>query len=659
MIPKETVDQIIETARIDEVVGEYVSLKKRGANLLGVCPFHNEKTPSFTVSPAKGIYKCFGCGKAGGSVNFIMDHEQYSYPEALRFLANKYSIEIEEEERTPEQLLELNEKESLFIVSQFAADYFQQQLLESANGKAIGLSYFKERGFREETIEKFKLGYSHDEWSNFTQAALDKSYNIEFLEKTGLTIVKGDKKFDRFKGRVMFPIQNISGRVIGFGGRTLSADKKTAKYLNSPESDIYHKSKVLYGLNLAKKQIVNDDRCFLVEGYTDVISLHQNGVENVVSSSGTSLTTDQIRLIKRYTQNITILFDGDTAGIKAAFRGIDMILEEGLNVRVLAFPEGEDPDSFAKAHSTAEILEFLSKESFDFIRFKTNLLLKEVGNDPIKKAGLIKDIVGSIALIPDPIARSLYLQECSSLLSIGEEALLEELNKVRRKNLTKQTKEKERAPAEHDHFPPIEVQFNLPPEEEPKQQNTLAIQEQDIIRTLVKFGNHQIEIPTEQEGERKLGEKPEVIEASVAEYLVFEIEQDRLDFKNPIYTQVYEIFKKAVEEETSVKENQLISSPDKELSSFIIECLLDKYDLSLNWEERHKIVTIQEEEVLAQKVHKGVCSWRLSRVQYMIEEKQHDLKRNPDDYEIILNEMMKLNEAKKALAGELGRIILR
>ena len=428
MIPKETVSQIIETARVDEVVGEYVSLKKRGANLLGLCPFHNEKTPSFTVSPAKGIYKCFGCGKAGSSVNFIMEHEHYTYPEALKYLARKYNIEIEEEELSAEQIQEANEKESLYIVTQFAASYFEEQLWKSENGRAIGLSYFKERGFHETTIEKFKLGFSPDEWEAFTKAALEKGYKLDFLEKTGLSIVKGEKQFDRFKGRVMFPIQNISGRVIGFGGRTLSADKKTAKYLNSPESEIYHKSKVLYGLNFAKKSIVENDNCYLVEGYTDVISFHQNEVENVVSSSGTSLTAEQIKLIKRYSSNITILFDGDAAGIKAAFRGIDMILEEGMNVKVIAFPEGEDPDSYAKSHSSEELKKFLKNNAVDFIRFKTTLLLEETTNDPIKRAGLIKEIVQSIALIPEPISRSVYLQECSKLLEIDEQSLLSELN---------------------------------------------------------------------------------------------------------------------------------------------------------------------------------------------------------------------------------------
>jgi len=541
-------------------------------------------------------------------------------------------------------------------VSDFAATYFHEQLLSSENGRAIGLSYFKERGFREETIEKFKLGYSHDEWTNLTDAALAKGYNLEFLNKTGLTIVKEEKKFDRFKGRVMFPIQNISGRVIGFGGRTLSADKKVAKYLNSPESDIYHKSRVLYGLNLAKKSIISQDRCFLVEGYTDVISLHQNGVENVVSSSGTSLTADQIRLIKRYTQNITILFDGDTAGIKAAFRGIDMILEEGLNVRVLAFAEGEDPDSFAKNHSTAEITESLDKESFDFIRFKTNLLLKETGDDPIKRAGLIKEIVGSIALIPDPIARSVYLQECSNLMDIGEQALLSELNKVRRNKLTKRIQQQERD-QERDEGPPPDFFHevgNTEGEEKSAKIDVLAEQESDIIRTFVQYGSIEIEIPTDTETE---GDS-ESIQASVAEYLVFEIEKDELHFNNPVFRKIYHLFKDAVENETQVEERHLVTNTDNEISSFTIECLMEKYTLSLNWEEKHKILTLTEDLILPKKIHKGICSWRLNRVEQLIGEKQQQLKRKDVDYDLILADIMKLTEAKRKLAHELGRIIL-
>lgn len=650
MIPKQTVDEILETARVEEVVGDFVNLKKRGANLLGLCPFHNEKTPSFTVSPAKGIYKCFGCGKAGGAANFIMDHEHYTYPEALKYLADKYNIEIEEEEQSAEQIQQANEKESLFIVTQFAAEYFQQQLKETENGRAIGLSYFKERGFREETIEKFKLGYSPDEWEAFTKAALDKGYKLDYLEKTGLTIVKGEKHFDRFKGRVMFPIQNISGRVIGFGGRTLSADKKTAKYLNSPESEIYHKSRVLYGLNLAKKSIIEKDLCYLVEGYTDVISFHQNGVENVVASSGTSLTTEQIRLIKRYTPNITILFDGDTAGIKAAFRGIDMILEEGMNVKVLAFPEGEDPDSFARSKSTEELSSFLKENAQDFIRFKTSLLVSEVGKDPMKRASLIKEIVNSIALIPDPIARSVYIQESGDILDISEQALMSELNKVRRNTLSKKIQNKEREEKREDFGVTDDTTFL---QEKPKpQEKPLIYQEEDIIRTLIKFGNQDVEMPKEKDDD-------ESIVLTVAEYVVFEMEEDNLSFTHPLFDKIYALFKTAVESETPVVENILVSNEDKELSSFAIECLMDKYTLSINWYDKHQILTLKEEEILQKKVHRGVCSWRLTKVQQMLEDMQAALKENPDNYESIYEEISRLLQAKKALGNELGRIVLR
>ena len=397
MISRDTIQTIIETARVEEVVGDFVTLRKRGVNMIGLCPFHNEKTPSFTVSPVKGIYKCFGCGKAGNSVNFVMEHEHYTYPEALRFLAKKYSIEIEEEEQTPEQLQEINEKESLYAVTAFAQKFFTECLFNTEEGKSIGLTYFKDRGFREHIMEHFQLGYSPDAWEAFTNNAIQNGYSPDYLVKSGLTIEKDGKRFDRFSARVIFPIHNLSGRVIGFGGRILKSEEKKAKYINSPESDIYNKSQVLYGIYFAKNAIIKKDNCYLVEGYTDVISLFQAGFENVVASSGTSLTTDQIRLIKRYTPNITILYDGDEAGLKASFRGIDMILEQGMNVKIVMFPDGEDPDSFVRNHRSIEVEEFLGKEARDFIRFKTNILIKEAQDDPIKKAGLIKEIVQSIS----------------------------------------------------------------------------------------------------------------------------------------------------------------------------------------------------------------------------------------------------------------------
>ncbi|HQS06790.1 MAG TPA: DNA primase, partial [Daejeonella sp.] len=404
MIPKDTVDKIIETSRIEEVVGDFVSLKRRGTSMIGLCPFHNEKTPSFHVSVGKGIFKCFGCGKGGDSVRFIMEHEKATYPEALRYLANKYSIEIAEVENTPEEQAVNDRRESLYIVSAWAAKFFQQQMLETDEGKSIGLSYFKERGFRDDIIKKFELGYSPDVWDALTQSAITEGYNIQFLEETGLTIRKENEKFyDRFRGRVMFPIHSFTGRVIGFGGRTLKTDKAVPKYVNSPESDIYHKSNVLYGLFFAKKSMRDEDNCYLVEGYADVLSVHQAGIENVVASSGTSLTIEQIRMIGRFTKNITILYDGDDAGIKASLRGLDMILEEGLNVKIVLFPDGDDPDSYVQKFGSAAFKSHIEGSKKDFILFKTSILLKDAGNDPIKRAGIIREVVESIAKIPDGI----------------------------------------------------------------------------------------------------------------------------------------------------------------------------------------------------------------------------------------------------------------
>ena len=437
MIPKETIDKIIDESRIDEVISDFVALKKRGVNLLGHCPFHNEKTPSFTVSPAKGIYKCFGCGVSGNAVNFVMEHEQMSYPEALKYLAKKYNITVEEKEISEDEKLKMDKRESLFLVSKFAKEQFIKNLNETDEGKSVGLGYFKRRGVSSEMIEKFGLGYSFEERNHFTKIAIEKGYKKENLIDSGLTSERNNQLYDRFFGRVIFPIHNLSGRTIGFGARILQANKKSAKYLNSPETDIYHKSDVLYGLYLAKRSIIQHDNCFLVEGYTDVISLHQKEIENVVASSGTSLTKGQIKLIKRFTPNITVLYDGDEAGIKASFRGIDLILKEGMNVKVVTFPNGEDPDSFARSHTRSELEEYINEHKQDFINFKTSILLKDAQNDPIKRAELIKEVVHTIAIIPDMIVRSVYTQEASKLLNIGEQNLVNELNKIRRINFEK------------------------------------------------------------------------------------------------------------------------------------------------------------------------------------------------------------------------------
>jgi DNA primase len=445
MIDQATIDRILDAAQIVDVVSEFVTLKRAGVNYKGLCPFHNEKTPSFVVSPSKGLCKCFSCGKGGNVVHFIMEHEQLNYYEALKWLANKYHIEVKERELSNEEKQAQNERESMFVVNDFANNYFQNLLHNHVDGQSIGLAYFRQRGFRDDIIRKFQLGYSLNERDALVKEAKRKGFKEEFLEKTGLCYRRDNdgQLRDRFWGRVMFPVHTLSGKVIAFGGRVLKTDGKVAKYVNSPESEIYHKSNELYGIYFAKQAIVRDDRCFLVEGYTDVISMHQAGIENVVASSGTSLTSGQIRLIHRFTNNITVLYDGDGAGIKASIRGIDMLLEEGMNIKVVLLPDGEDPDSFARKHNATDYKAYINSHEVDFIRFKTNLLLEEVGNDPIKRAGLIGDIVRSISVIPENIVRSVYIRECSQLLQVEEKLLVQEVNK-----LMTRTKEEKQAAAE-------------------------------------------------------------------------------------------------------------------------------------------------------------------------------------------------------------------
>ncbi len=445
MIDQATIDRILDAAQIVDVVSEFVTLKRAGVNYKGLCPFHNEKTPSFVVSPSKGLCKCFSCGKGGNVVHFIMEHEQLNYYEALKWLANKYHIEVKERELSAEEKQAQNDRESMFVVNDFANNYFQNLLHHHIDGQSIGLAYFRQRGFRDDIIRKFQLGYSLNERDALAKEAMGKGFKQEFLEKTGLCYRRDNdgQLRDRFWGRVMFPVHTLSGKVVAFGGRVLKTDGKVAKYVNSPESDIYHKSSELYGIYFAKQAIVRDDRCFLVEGYTDVISMHQAGIENVVASSGTSLTSGQIRLIHRFTNNITVLYDGDGAGIKASIRGIDMLLEEGMNIKVVLLPDGEDPDSFARKHNATDYKAYINSHEVDFIRFKTNLLLEEVGNDPIKRAGLIGDIVRSISVIPENIVRSVYIRECSQLLQVEEKLLVQEVNK-----LMKRTKEEKQAAAE-------------------------------------------------------------------------------------------------------------------------------------------------------------------------------------------------------------------
>jgi DNA primase len=650
LIKPETIQEIFETVRVDEVVGEFVSLKKRGVNMIGLCPFHNEKTPSFTVSPAKGIYKCFGCGKGGNAVNFIMDHEHYTYPEALKFLAKKYNIDIEEEEQTPEQLEYLNEQESLFHVSTFAREYFTENLQKSEEGKAIGLSYLLDRGISEAMIEKFQLGYCIDKFEDFTKHALKEGYKQEYLEKTGLCIRKEDRVYDRFRGRVMFPIHSLTGRVIAFGGRILSAEKSKAKYVNSPESDIYNKSKVLYGIYQGRNAIINKDNCFLVEGYTDVISLHQAGIENVVSSSGTSLTTDQIKLIKRFTKNITILYDGDAAGIKASFRGIDMILEEGMNVKIVLFPEGEDPDSYARNHRTEEVENFVQKNAKDFISFKTDLLMQDAKNDPLKRASLIKEIVQTISLIPDGIFRSVYVRECSAIMNIQEQTLMNELNKLLRKKYN----DKYKGQGFNSEEIPHETQVETPKIQE-HDLYTAETQEREIVRLLLLYGNQEIIFEELNELQQKIE-----VPIKIAEYIVHDLKNDEIELQNPEYRLIINEYERALSQGFIPEENYFVQFEDQKVSKLAIDILSTPYELSGNW-ERNKIFVKTEQDNLLNLVSSSVMSYKSKKLDQMILENQKELKETKDeeDYLILMQKLISLKQVSIEINKQLSRIITK
>lgn len=573
----------MEAAHIEEVIGDFITLKKRGTNYLGLCPFHNEKTASFSVSPSKGIYKCFGCGKAGNSVGFVMEHEHYSYPEALRFLAKRYNIEIEEEELTPEMQLELDERESMFALNGFITKYFSDNLFNNPQGKSIGLTYFKERDFREATIEKFQLGYALDKWEDYSKHARDNGYKKEVLVKSGLGIEKDTHLIDRFRGRVIFPIHNLTGKVIGFGGRILSSEKSTAKYINSPESDIYNKSKALYGIYFARNEIVKKDNCYLVEGYTDVISLNQAGFENVVASSGTSLTEDQIKLIKRFTTNITMLFDGDPAGIKASFRGIDLILAQGLNVKVVLFPDGEDPDSFVRNHRTSEVDEFISNKALDFIKFKISLLLGETEGDPAGRAKLIKDIVATIAHIPDGISRSVYIRECSEIMEVPEQTLVNELNKNLRRRFRKSTQ----TPAEFIPDPvikePLKEKLGVDPLD-------ISLQEDHVMRILLLYGSTSIVIKDFDSDDRW--------EGKVSEYIISDLKNEQIIFENGCYNEMMEEYLVAEEKGLEPDELYFINHQNQDFATTAIELVSTQHQLSENWQQK-KIYVKKEEDQLS------------------------------------------------------------
>ncbi len=650
MITPDTIDKIMDTTRIEEVVGEFVRLKKRGVNLIGLCPFHNEKTPSFTVSAPKGIYKCFGCGKGGNAVNFLMEHEHFTYPEALRYLASKYQIEIEEEKPSPEQQQVAEEKESLFNLSAFAQKYFHEQLFESEEGKSVGLTYLKERGFSLESIRRFGVGYSPNQWDAFTQTALSQGYKKEFLIKTSLSKSKDQQLYDTFRGRIIFPIHNLSGRILGFGGRILSDHLKQPKYVNSAESDIYHKSRALYGIHFAKSAMSAQDNCFLVEGYTDVISMHQAGIENVIASSGTALTTEQIKLIRRYTANVCLLFDSDTAGIKAAFRSIDMILEEGLNVRIVLFPEGEDPDSFARSKRPLELTSFLEEQAVDFITFKTKLLLSETRDDPIRKAGLIREIAQSISLIPEPIARSLYVRRCSQAMEVEEKLLFNEINKQRRDRYTRQ-----RQPLGTEPPPP------LPPPQPLDQETTEATpgngaQERELIRLLLHHGEELILFEIGQEDKR-----PQEVSIRVMDFVTQDIEEDRLVFDNEACRIIYETFLQAAAENTLPKPQVFFHHENAAVRELAIDLLTSPYVLSKNWETKHRIYVKQDKDNLRKHVLHVVYSFKLRKLEVMIDQNQRQLKHETDPTRLqeLLTTNHRLTQSRSRFASELSRIVTR
>lgn len=703
MIDQPTIDRILDAANIVDVVSEFVTLRKRGVNYVGLCPFHDDKSPSFYVSPAKNICKCFACGEGGTAVHFIMKHEQLGYFDALRFLAKKYNIEIQERELSDEEKRIRSDRESMFIVNAWAQQYFSQILHEHVEGKTVGMRYFIERGFREETIRKFQLGYSLDQRDALYQQAIRKGYKKEYLEKTGLVIAyENGNVNDRFRGRVIFPVHSLSGKVVAFGGRVLKKDEKTAKYVNSPESPIYHKSNELYGIYFAKQAIVKADRCYLVEGYTDVISMHQSGVENVVASSGTALTHGQIRLIHRFTNNITVLYDGDAAGIKAAIRGIDLLLDEGMNVKVVLLPDGEDPDSFARSHTATEFAEFIRQHETDFIRFKTKLLLADAGNDPVKRAALIGDIIRTISIVPDDITRTIYIRECSAMMEIDEQVVLNQVNKLRlsKNEQTQPSPVTNRAATEilppdysitgasepiqenpvaeaeavSEQLPP---DFPPPPEEDypsssemPEMPPSAPVEETQVVsrqrspyeafeiallRYVVRYGERILYDYVDEETK-------EHVVIRVAEFIRDDLERDDLSFYTPIFKQMLDEAANRCGEESFIAHRYFLAHPDPLVSRIAANLMSEKYQLS-KYHFKFREVE-QEEDKLDQLVVRDLFAFKEAYILRRIKEKQEQLKQlsSADSEQIlaIMKEIAQLNEIKKVLSKELGeRIVLK
>ena len=636
------------TARVEEVVGEFVHLKKSGTSYKGLSPWTSEKTPSFFVVPSKGIFKDFSSGKGGNVVKFLMEHEQFSYPEALRYLADKYQIEIPEEDPTDDQLKERDHRESLAVVQKFAMEYFVDQLWKGEEGRAVGLSYFRERGFNDSTIEKFALGFCPSDGSAFTETALDKGYQLEYLKETGLTRERDTRRYDFFRGRVIFPLRNLSGRVLAFGARTLSSDKKVPKYVNSPENALYHKSKVVFGLYESKTAIIREDNCYMVEGYTDVISLHQSGIENVVASSGTALTRDQLRMIHRYTENLTILFDGDEAGQAAAGRGIDLALEEGINIRCLVLPEGEDPDSFAQSHSENELREFLEGKAQDFIAFRADALNKSAKDDPIEKAKAVRKIVESIALVPDHIARSVYVQECSKRMNVPEQALLSELNKIIRQRNRQKDSQAKYAPE-----PPIEP---IPQKKEDNQPDNRQV-ERELVRILLKYGESMLKVEVQNED---TPEHTEEIEVHVAEYILHEIENDDLRIEDSVCRKVLDKYEEFVENEEIPDSAVLVRDPDPQVSELVADLVSSPYILSDNWDAMHRIAVEDETTDLRRTVDSPLIKLRQRKVMQLMLEIDKQIEEVEDEEELtnLIQEKVRLNEIKTKITSYFGSTII-
>lgn len=649
MISKTTIDKVFDISRVEEVIGDYVQLKKSGSNFKGLSPFTEERSPSFMVSPVKQIWKDFSSGKGGNVVAFLMEHEHYTYPEAIKHLAKRYNIEIEETEQSSEEKEKASERESMYLVNEFAKTFFVNQMLHTDEGKSVGLSYFKNRGFTSETIEKFDLGYSPDEWQAFTDKALEKAYKLEFLERTGLTIVKGEKRFDRFKGRVMFPIHSMSGRVLGFGGRILTNDKKQAKYLNSPESEVYHKSKVLYGLYQAKQAIAKADNCYLVEGYTDVIQFNQTGIENVVASSGTALTPEQIRLISRLTNNVTVLFDGDAAGLRASIRGIDLILEQGMNVKVCLFPEGEDPDSFAKANSQEDLQAYLDKNAQDFIRFKASLLLEDAEKDPVKKAEVVRDIVNSISKIPDQITQEIYIQTSSNLLDVSEDVLFSTLAQI----LAKDRKEAGRGTRRK----PLEVVKETTESPVSKVDHQYVL-ERSIIQLLLRYGDQTavfIDFDFDFEEDTHVEVKREYV---VFEKIFIELQEDEVEFSNPVFKDLYEQIIEVFAKDGNLKIDTFVNHLKPELAQEVTSILMENEKNQLHDWKRQEIFVIDKSVLDPREVMETILNLRRYLIRKKVQDLSEVIRDQKEEVDIeLMRETMEYNGLEVLISNKLNRVL--